>query len=316
MSLNAKEDEGAQLAKEYRVGIYYPVFILTDSAGEPIARWEGYTGAGKFINALNTALADLTTVSQRESRFAAKPTYDEARLLAEYYSAARSYLKAVEYYRQARQLSFSPDVHINYKIFESLANAVWADSADFDDVLPAADAVLEYRPLDQRSIVLVGTNITRLARDTGMTNRIGKYLNAGIAATAGSAEKKLIEANSLFKADYALYIENDTLKALQITKASLGDGWENNPDKFYQFAKWCLERKIDLDEAETFARKAAAMASAGKFKARVLNTLAEIRFVRGDTPGAVKIIDQAIDEDPDEELYTRQWNRFMNIPDE
>lgn len=316
VSLNAREGEGKILAKQYRAGIYFPVFILTDSAGAPITRWQGYTGAVRFKNSLNAALQDLTTIGVRESRFEAQPTYDDAVFLAEYFSDASSYLKAVTYFRKARELSRSPDVHIYYKIFESLANAVWADSAKFAEVLPAADAVLDYRPADPRSITLVASNITRLARDMRKTAEIGKYLKAGIDITAGRRDEKSREANALFKADYALYIENDTLKALQISKASLGNGWENKPDKFYDFAKWCLERKIDLGEAEAFTRKAVNMASPGQFKAKVLNTLAEIRIARGDTADAVKIIDEAIDEDPEDDFYTRQWNRFMNIPDE
>ena len=304
------------LAKQYRVGIYFPVFILTDSAGVPITRWQGYTGAARFISALNDALRDLTTIGERETRFKAQPTYDDALFLAKYYSDAGSYLKAADFFRKAREFSPSPGVHIYYKIFESLANAVWADSAKFADVLPVADAVLDYRPLDPRSITLVASNITRLARDKDKTAEIGKYLDAGISITAGRQDKKSLEANALFRADSALYIANDTVKALQITKGSLGNGWESKPDKFYDFAKWCLERKIDLGEAEAFTRRAVGMASPGKFKAKVLNTLAEIRIARGDTSDAIKILDEAIDEDPDDDFYTRQWNRLMNIPDE
>lgn len=92
------------LAEEYRVGISYPVFILTNAAGEVITRWTGYTGADRFLQSFNQAKSDLTTVESRAKRFEAAPIISDGLVLAEYFSDTREHLITRDYYRRLQSL--------------------------------------------------------------------------------------------------------------------------------------------------------------------------------------------------------------------
>jgi len=309
--LNVTTDEGKKLKDEYQVGTTYPVYILTDQKGDIITRWTGYTGGGKaLVNTLQSKLRDLTTVSARENRFKTAPTFDDAVILARYYTDIYENLKALEYFRQAEELKTIKAYDFSYDIFRNFANAAWLDQIPFDSVLPAADNALINPAKNLSNTVKVGQMMARLARKLGKNVRIAKYLQTGIDATAGSAQYK--ELHELLKADYALQVENDTTKAISIKKATMGADWMNERDKYYEFSKWCLEREIDLEEAELYARRAVDMVYPGKYRAKVLNTVAEICYARGDKVEAVRMIKLAIDEEPGNEFYQTQLDKFSS----
>ena len=311
LPLNIKKGEGIELSKRYKVGSYYPLFVLTNSTGKVISRWTGYTGSSRFISSLRKALSDLITVEKRVARHQAKSTYKDALFLAQYNSDTGEHLKAVEYYRQARSLSGSAVFDYSFEIFENTSNATWKDIIPFDEVFPAADAVLTSKIKNRNNIIRVARIMSSLAREKGKTNQIATYLQAGIDATANSQDKKTKESHDLFLADRALYISGDTAEAIRIRKASLGRDWEIDPARFYPFARWCFERRINLEEAEMYTRMAVDRASQGKFKAKLLNLLAEICNARGNTEEAVRLTEMAIDQDPDNEQYRRQLKRFQ-----
>ena len=150
--------------------------------------------------------------------------------------------------------------------------------------------------------------MARLGKKLGMSDRIGKYLQAGLNITAGDSRYK--EKHENFRADSALYIRKDTALCLEIKKASMGDNWINERDKFYMFSKWCLDREINLEEAEIHARRAIDLVYPGKYRARVYNTVAEICYARGDINEAISMIFLAAKEDPDNILYRNQAKRF------
>ncbi len=309
LSFDVNEGEGVELSEKYKAGINFPVFILTNSSGEEIYRWIGYSsGAGSFVYSLESAMADTMTVKGRIARLKANPAPNDAKYLAKYYSDIDEPLKAVEFYRRAANL----DKNVNYtlQIFTNLAQACWKDMIPFEETLPAADSVINSKRVIKNSIVNVAKLITRLARKKGKTDRIEKYLQAGLDATEGSQNKRFVEARHEFMADYTLHVRADTAKVIKIKKASLGEGWENDRDTFYRFALWCLERKINLEEAETYARKTVNLVYTGKYRAKALNTVAEICEARGDITEAIKVINMAIQQDPDNDFYVEQLERF------
>jgi len=303
-------DEGAELSENYRVGVYYPVYILTNSNGEVIFRWTGYTGANRFIKSLREATSDLSTINERIEKSESKPVLKDIIYLAGYHADIGEYLEAIKYYKQAQNLGGGV-YDYTYKIFENTANASWKDILTFNDVLPVADAVLNSNKKNINDIVMVAKIMSRLARKKEKTNQLTKYLQAGIDATADSRIKKLKESYNLFTADKALYVDLDTTKAIDMKKENLGPGWQDNPEKFYNFAKWCLERKVNLDEAEMYTRKAIQLAMPGKFRARVLNTLAEISYTTGRTDEAIMLMKQVVDEDPGNLSYIRRLEQYQ-----
>ncbi len=312
--LNSREGEGLELSKQYKIGNHFPVFILANSSGEVIYRWTGYTGSNRFINSFRKGLSDLTTINERIARLGTNAAFADAIFLASYSSDTGEHLNAVEYYRQAGSLATSRNSDYSYEIFQNTANAALKDMIAFDEVLPAADGVLNSKRKGTNNIVRMARIISRLARKYDKTGRIAKYLQAGIDATSNGRKESVRESHMLFMADYALYVNIDTAEAVNIKKTSLGDNWLSNPEKYYGYAKWCLERKIKLDEAEHYAREAGKRAYAGEFRAKVLNTLAEIVFIRGDTNEAIRLIDMAIEQDPEKDSYKEQRKRFQENP--
>jgi len=311
-TLNFKHGEGIELSKKFTIGIYFPVFFLLDSRGEIIKRWTGYTGAGRFISALNDALSDQTTVDERLARYKAKPTFDDALYFANYYTDIWDYIKANDYYRQARKLSGSNPSKYAFEIFQNTANAVWQDTLEFPAVLPIADSVLTLQSNNADILVKAAQIMTRLARKKETTGQIKKYLQAAIDITANRQDVKTQKDNALLKSEYALYVDKDTVKAIGIKKSTMPANWEKSPEEFYTFAKWCLERKINLEQAERFTRQAVQMASPGEFKGKVLSTLASICDARGNHQEAIKQIKLAIAEDPKNSSYSDLLEEFQS----
>jgi tetratricopeptide (TPR) repeat protein len=306
--------EGVELSARYKPGSLFPVFVLANSSGEVIYRWTGYTGSTHFISSLRKGLSDLTTVEERRARFQDSPSFQDALFLAGYASDIGEHLEAIEYYRQAKNLSASKRSDFSYEIFENAANAVWKDMTPFDNVLPAADSVLNSGRKRTNDIARMARIMARLARKCDKTDRIAKYLQAGIDVTADGRIESVRESHALFLADYALYVDEDTLEAIKIKKTSMGDNWSSDPERYYGYAKWCLERKIDLEEAEHYAREAGKRAYAGEFRAGILNTLAEICYNRGNVSEAVRLIEMAIEQDPENDSYREQLERFRGNP--
>jgi len=291
------------------VGATFPVFILANSDAEVIARWTGYTGSGRFINSLSKAKSELTTVTARIVRFKANPTFSDAIFLAEYSTDARDYLEAVAYYRECGELSRRD---YSYDIFKNTANAIWNDLGRFDDVFPAADAVLTAKPANATNIIWTAKSMARLARRKHQTGKIAKYLSAGVEAARQSQNQRDAQNLVDLEADYTLYADRDTSTALNIKRSSLGDGWANKPDQYYDFSKWCAERRINLQEAEYYARKAIKFAQGDEFRAQVLDTLAEIVYAKGEAAEAISIMEEVIQLNPEEESYFEKLRDYKN----
>lgn len=309
-TVNFKSEQGKKLDGKFQVGIYFPVFYLLTNTGDIINRWTGYTTAPRFIEELNRALNDLTTIDQKVSRFNAQPTVDDAIFLARYYTDIWNYPKANEYFGQARKLRGGDPALYSYDILQNYANAAWQDSIPFDAVLPVADSVLVFQNNNKSTIVKTAQIMVRLARKLNETDKIGKYLKAAIAKTTGSKIQKDIEDNTLLKSEYALYIDKDMAEATRLKKIMMPANWENDPDKFYGYAKWCLERSINLDEAKALALRAVELASPGDFKSQVYNTLASICNAQNNHSDAVRYMQLAIKEDPQDEFYQKQLEEF------
>jgi hypothetical protein len=302
-----ESDKGIELKEEYRIGTTYPVFLLMKDGEEIVKRWTGYSTASAFISTLKAALSDLSSIDERLARFKASPSFDDARALAKYYADAFEYIRAIEFYRYADSLCGRPGT-FDYDIFMNTANAVWNDKMPFDSLMPVADKVIEAKRRNTAHITKVAEITARVARKAGRTGDISKYLEAAIDATAGNPKHS--ESHQLILAEYALYVDLDTTEALRIKKASMGDGWENERDKFFAFAKWCLERKINLEEAEMYARRTINLVYPGRIRAMVLSKTAEICEARGKISEAIGLVEMAIEQEPDNRFYPNQLEKL------
>ncbi len=137
------------------------------------------------------------------------------------------------------------------------------------------------------------------------------YLTAAIDATSGPAGDAFKDERKSLLVDHALYVEGDKEKAVAMKRESMPAGWQEDSGKLNAFSWWCFENQVNLAEAEDLARKGAELAKPGAEKARVLDTVAEICNARGDCKDAVKLIEDAIKEDPANDYYKEQLTRFQ-----
>jgi hypothetical protein len=220
-------------------------------------------------------------------------------------------VKSAELYRRAQELRESKTYV--YDIFQNMAEAVWKDKIQFEQLIPAADDVLVQRADDITQVAGVARIIANVARKTGKTSEISKYLKAGIDITEGRTDPRSREWQALFTGDWALYVEHDTARAVSIEKENLGPDWENRPDKFYSYSKWCLDRKINLGEAEIYARQAVGRATEGKFKATILATLSGIYEAQGKITEAAASMRTAVGQDSTNTWYPSEVKRLRDL---
>jgi tetratricopeptide (TPR) repeat protein len=309
LSLDVNSGEGDSLSRSYYVENTFPVFVLTDSIGAIINYWSGYSSPAPFIQTLTAALASQVTIDKRYELLKSKPAFDNALFLAKYNNEIGDNIKAAELYKQAQTLKSGSDYY--YDIFQNTANAVWNETGPFSQLLVAADNVLAARGGNVTSVASVGVITARVARKVGKTDDIAKYLQAGIDITSGRTDMKSKDWNNILLAEQALYVQHDTAKAISIRRSNLGPDWENKPSKFFTYAKWCLERKIDLANAESYASKAVEGSTEGKFRASILVTLADIYEARGKMADAIKTMKMAIEQDPHNTWYSSELKRMQ-----
>ncbi len=289
--------------------------MTVDRMGIVMQRWTGYTGGYQaLIKKLNQVYNESITIPKRIERYKKQPIYKDALFLAGHFSDNNEHLKAIEYYHSAVGIGRAGFYDYAFELFRNYCNAVWKDQLPTDSVFPSADAVLTSKYQSNSKIVSMGQMMVRLACKKNLRKRLGKYLKAGIDASSDEADKSIKNrklAKLQFQADYILLIKNDTTRAIRLKKSGMKAGWQNNRDQSYAFAKYCLERRANLEEAELYARRTIDQTIPGPYRARALNTTAEICFFQGKKAEALNFIQQAIDQDPDNKFYKNQLQMFV-----
>lgn len=299
------------MSDKYDIGNYLPLFILLNSDGDVIVRWDGFSTGEKFVREFNNAMSDLTTIKERESRLSGNPTLKDFNMLAKYYEDIKDYRKAVDLFRKGKEKRPSREAGYDMKIFENFANGAWNDVFPFDSAQVAADIVYDDSATTDANMIKMVRMISNCARKTENTDKIKKYLVKGIELTKDAKNKKAKENYYLFGADYALYIAHDTAKAIAIKKKGMGDNWEKNLKNYYPFARYCFDRRINIDESYNLLMTLTEKLDDGTYKGRVYSTLAQIEDYRGNKNQALKFVEQAMQQDPDNEYYPEQYEKLL-----
>ena len=309
--LDAEKAEGLELAKPFNVK-NYPTFILTNAKGETIDRWLGYSSPERWEKSLSLAVADPTTVEEKEARFAKNPTAKDAAQLGRINAADRDHKEALALYEKARSLSGNASDYAA-PIFEQKAELYLSDKQEvtLDQVKQAADVALAAPATTVEEKVDLAFGMRSVAHKGNDPKLMVPSLKAAIDATSGPAGEDFKEERKSLLVDHALYVDGDKEKAVAMKKESMPAGWQEDSGKLNAFAWWCFENQVNLAEAEELARKGAELAKPGAEKARVLDTAAEICNARGDCKDAVKLIEDAIKEDPANDYYKEQLTRFQ-----
>jgi thiol-disulfide isomerase/thioredoxin len=313
--IDGEEGEGIEIAKAYNVA-GYPTFILANSSGETMDRWMGFKkkgGEDKFVQTMNEAFDDPTTIAEKLERFREGPTEQDARKLGDLRQYEGYPAEAVAYYRRAMELNPSSETDYELRIFGATARGWWSKLYSVEQVREQADAVFASSEPTPKGMFEVLNTMKKVGHKTDNREIAFPYLKATIERTEGIEDEKLAHKRSYHLADYALHIEKNEKKAIEARRASLPEDWMNQANQLNNFAWWCFENNLNLDEAETLARRGVELAEAGTEKANVLDTLAEICNVKKDCSHAVEYIRLAIAEDPENEYFQKQLHRFEEI---
>ena len=136
------------------------------------------------------------------------------------------------------------------------------------------------------------------------------FLDRGLAITEESDDEEMVETRLELRIERALRVTGDQALAVELKRETYDEGWEDDPGSLNGFAWWCFENELNLQEAEELARRGVALSLSDTQRAQILDTVAEIVHLRGDTAGALELIEQARALDAENDYYEEQLRRF------
>jgi tetratricopeptide (TPR) repeat protein len=284
--------------------------MVADGNGTPVDFWDGYKSPADFCANVQQALADPTTVDAKAARLAAKPTAADAAHLARIRSSQFKLDESLTLYRQAQELD--PGTTRANDILDVTARGYFRGKGSFDAAAmqKAADAVVAGGNLTPSRWIEVAEMMSAVGQRSQDPTVAVPTIKAAVAATADLTDPELIAERKPLLVDHALYVEKDTPKAVQLKRESMPADWMQTPKQLNSFGRWCYDNKVNLEEAETLTRKGVELASAGREKASLLGTTADLCSARGQWQEAVSFAEQAVKEDPQSARYPQQVERL------
>jgi tetratricopeptide (TPR) repeat protein len=266
-----------------------------------------------FLDLTSEALDDMTTIDQKLARYAAAPTTGDAAKLGRYYDARSEFADALPYYQAAQEMNTDPETDYLMPIFETSYYGHRKDMIGFDALTANAQALFTSERVSDDDLILAARMLLSASREAEMVETAVPYVAKAVERTNGTTDPEIQKARSRILPDYDLLVLKDPEKAVADKKASLAEGWREDPDGLNAFAWWCFENRLNLEEAQALAQKGVDLSQPGAGRAMILDTLAEICNARDDCDQAVALMRQAIQDDPDKEYYREQLKRFTDL---
>jgi len=291
----------------------YPTFVVLDKTGQPIHRTMGFSDGAIWGAWLEGIKADPVALTERQARHAATPNFRDAFALGQDALSNKRCAEARRYFEQA--LALDPQAAIEQNVHMQIVRAVYQGLDTGETTLEqAGDATAQ---LLQSPDAKPAHILEACERLLGIVDKLGPetvapYLEMAYPRLASLDDERLKERHQAFLIDYALYVENDPEKAVAAKRASLPNGWESDADQLNEMAWWCFERRVNLEEAEALARRGVELAPDNTARANLLDTLAEIVYLRGDAAQAAELIRQAVQANSTSQYLQNQLKRFTS----
>ncbi|RKZ14127.1 hypothetical protein DRQ50_09515 [bacterium] len=309
--IDCEKGEGLELAKRFNVR-GYPTFKMVNSDAEEIECWIGFEGAEKWSEVVAAGVADQRTIVAKAEAYETEPTLALARSLGNAASTKYDFKGAVTYFKTAREMEPDPVAGAVYTegIMTNMYYGTRMGQFTFDEIDAEARLVLDnpMAPLEAR--MGVSTMMVSLAGATGNGPKAVPYLETAMKISEGATDEDILGMRAELAVDHALLVEKNADKAVQLKHASMDEGWQEDPSALNEFAWWCFENDVNLEEAEEMAIKGIELAATDGERANILDTAAEICNARGNCEDAIARIKQAIELDPDKEYFRDQLDRF------
>jgi len=312
VKIDAEKGKGIDLAREYGVSAF-PTYTLINGDRQTISSWQGYA-KDHFLDKLDTAMADLSPASVKAQRYEDNRNLKDALALATYYGAKGDLKNALAMYRDAVKFETDPEKSYDMEIFTLLQRLHHDGEASFEELGAAAEKALKSDKVEAYAALYMGMTMASMARAKQRVEDQTHFLEM---AKPFAEELKAIDAVpdmvGEYQALYRLHVGKDPSAAVAAMKETLPKDWQEKAEALNRFAWWCFENRVNLDEAETMAKKGAGLAEAGKSKAMILDTWAEIANAKGDPGRAVQIMEKAVAQEPDNDYYQKQVDRFKKL---
>jgi tetratricopeptide (TPR) repeat protein len=309
VQIDAEKGVGVDLKNQYNVK-GYPTFILTNKDGETMSRWWGYSKK-MFFDEFDLGFSDLTTIPEKEARYKDKPDAKTARILASYYNTQGEMKKAASLYEEAA--NYDPENDYAVELFQIYYSGLRRQVYSLEEVEAIATKAVKSDKVEADAKTQIYAQMTYMVKSETTDEKMLAFVDNGYKHLESHQENAPKWAKNALNISYALYIEKNEKKAVKLKKASMPEGWENNPKDINAFSWWCFENKVNLMEADQLGRKAVKLAQPGKEKAMILDTVAEIVNLVGFPEDSVGLMELAIKEDPDNEFYKKQLEKFKKL---
>ena len=311
--LNTAEPEGKELSETFKVrGV--PTFAVLDAEGRTIYSWVGYGGPEGWIERLSEALEDPITIARRQARYRSDPNFRDALILGKNTYREGSYREAHSYYRQAQMLDpqEAQAAEVDMLIFRSVFSGVGAGQFETQQAGREAEKLFARQNLNPEHALEAAERLI-MAKDQMGADSIIPYLKRAHPIVSRIDDPDLQGRRQWILVEYALIVEQDPEKALALKRDSFPEGWQSDPDALNEFAWWCFENRLNVQEAAELSRRSVELSSPGPEQANYLDTLAELVYLQGDAKGALGLIEQALELNPDSRYLQHQLKRFQDI---
>jgi len=302
---DCEKGEGKDLAQEYEVRVY-PTFALVDRQGEVTDRWAGYAGVAGFIEQVDRARDDRRTIAQKRAAFVEQPTLDLALSLAQYSEAVFASADAVDYYRKAMALDPGLTGELRGKVFMAMYYGAQQGQFTGPQLLAEGEAVLRDPDATLDQVLMVAS----ITRQIAPPEQYVPFLKRALAVTADAENQAAQDFRRELLVDAALLIDKDVQRALRLKREALPEGWRDDPVALNDFAWWCFENGVNLDEAHDLAVRGAELAEDDATRANILDTAAQVAFKAGKVEQALAHQREAVRLAPDRKGFRETLERL------
>ncbi|MFH1144879.1 MAG: hypothetical protein V1774_10090 [Candidatus Eisenbacteria bacterium] len=296
----------------------YPTFVTLNQHGDPIQRSLGYGDAAGWSAWLSGVKADPISLAERMQRFEREPGFRDAVALGQTALSENHAVEAEGYFQRAMELDpqAAAKEGIPVDLVSAAIQGLGTGDITFDHVRQVTFDLLQSERTDPTQVLKICNYILRNQEnfDGETLSQILRMAQPRIAPLEATAAEDEGIRNRLqtFRIEYALHVENDPERALELKRPTLPAGWESDPEELNGFAWWCFEREINLEEAERLGRQAVELVPAGPLQANILDTVAQIVYLRGDAEEAAALIRRALELDPESEYLQQQLEKFSS----
>ena len=289
----------------------YPTFVILNAKGEQVHRNMGYGDAAAWSTWLEGIKGDPVTLEERKARHARKPSFGDALALGKDALYNKRCAEAKGRFEEAGRLDAQAalEAGVPIQIARAVFTGLETGEATLEDVGAITTQVIQSPDAKPAQILEVSERLLRVV-DTLGPEKVTPLLEMAYPRLASLEDEKLKDRHQAFLMDYALYVEHDAEKALRMKRAGMPAGWDADAGQLNEFAWWCFERRINLEEAEQLARRGVDLTPTGSMRADLLDTLAQLVYLRGDAPAAAGLIRQALEVNPASAYLKEQLAKF------